>query len=137
MRTRRVLVLHAIGLTSFPAQDLPGALATRLLGGGRHPFLFINRFERLVEPAFRSKPETKPVEKPKPEEKHRGGGDGGGDDLHPFIQGLLQTLPEPDTVWSEAEREKWLTTAKQIFGLIYREQIEGTLNVTLARKSHR
>ncbi len=66
-----------------------------------------------------------PGTKPPPPPPGNGGGD---DDLHPFIQGLLQTLPKPDTVWPEAEREKWLTTAKQIFGLIY---IEGTIDVTL------
>lgn len=49
-----------------------------------------------------------------------GGGSGGGsDDLHPFIKGLLQKLPEPETEWSVEGRAKWLTTAMNIFDLMY------------------
>ncbi len=44
---------------------------------------------------------------------------GGGDDLHPFIRGLLGSLPEPDTAWAGSERAKWLTTASNIFSLLY------------------
>lgn len=47
------------------------------------------------------------------------GGGGGGGGLHPFIQGLLQTLPPPGTDWSVGDQDQWLTTAKGIFGLIY------------------
>lgn len=63
------------------------------------------------------------------EEKRRGGGSGGdgGAPLHPFIAGLLERLPEPDTEWSVAERVKWLQTAASIFGLIY--QGEGDIKV--------
>jgi len=50
--------------------------------------------------------------------KSGGGGSGGG--LHPFIEGLLRTLPEPETAWSTADQAKWLQTAASIFGLIYR-----------------
>ena len=46
-----------------------------------------------------------------------GGGDGG--QYHPFIQGLLQKLPEPDKEWSLEARKKWLATAANIFGLMY------------------
>ena len=49
------------------------------------------------------------------------GGGGGGDDLHPFIQGLLATLPPAETVWPTAKRKKWLNTAEHIFSLIYLE----------------
>jgi hypothetical protein len=38
---------------------------------------------------------------------------------HPFIQGLLQTLPEPGTNWPETQRRQWLDTAEGIFNLIY------------------
>lgn len=38
---------------------------------------------------------------------------------HPFIEGLLKTLPDPETEWSIAGRVKWLQTASNIFGLIY------------------
>jgi hypothetical protein len=38
-----------------------------------------------------------------------------------FIQGLLKTLPDPETQkdWSLAQRVKWLQTAANIFDLIY------------------
>lgn len=52
-----------------------------------------------------------------------GGGGGGGrgsDDLHPFIRGLLDTLPAPGSDWPANERAKWLQTAASIFGLIYK-----------------
>jgi hypothetical protein len=40
--------------------------------------------------------------------------------LHPFIQGLLQTLPEQGTKWKAIDRAKWLQTAANIFDLIYK-----------------
>lgn len=49
------------------------------------------------------------------------GGNGGDRGLHPFIQGLLDTLPAPDTSWPETQRQKWLRTAENIFGLIYKD----------------
>jgi hypothetical protein len=42
---------------------------------------------------------------------------GGG--RHPFIQGLLQTLPEPGTNWAIEGRAKWLQAAAHCFDLIY------------------
>lgn len=42
-----------------------------------------------------------------------------GGQYHPFIQGLLQKLPNPDSEWSLEARKKWLTTAENIFGLMY------------------
>jgi hypothetical protein len=39
---------------------------------------------------------------------------------HPFIQGLLETLPEPQTNWSIEGRTKWLQAAANIFDLIYK-----------------
>jgi hypothetical protein len=44
---------------------------------------------------------------------------GGGDDLNPFIQGLLQTLPPTGSDWKAVDRAKWLQTAANIFDLIY------------------
>ena len=75
--------------------------------------------DRLVEPAFKSSaPSTKPLH----ETEHKEGGNGGdGGDYHPFIQGLLQKLPEPETTWDISERAKWLQTAIQIFGLMYQD----------------
>ena len=61
------------------------------------------------------------------EEKTGNGGSGGGggdgpdlSDFHPFVQGLLKTLPQPETEWPAADRVKWLQTAANIFDLIYK-----------------
>lgn len=40
--------------------------------------------------------------------------------FHPFIQGLLDTLPAPDTNWAVEGRAKWLQAAANIFDLIYK-----------------
>ena len=73
----------------------------------------------LVEPA--NKDGAKRVEREKSSEKEfLEGGSGGGDEgLHPFIQGLLKSLPAPNTDWPMSARKKWLTTAENIFGMIY------------------
>ena len=66
--------------------------------------------------------------------KNGGGGNGGGDHshLHPFIQGLLKTLPDPEKEkdWPLAQRLKWLQTAANIFDLIY--EGEGGIEVRAA-----
>jgi hypothetical protein len=41
--------------------------------------------------------------------------------LHPFIEGLLKTLPSADSQWAVEDRKKWLQTAESIFGLIYKD----------------
>ena len=38
----------------------------------------------------------------------------------PLIQGLLNRLPEPDSIWPLNDRVKWLRTAAYAFGLIYK-----------------
>ena len=51
--------------------------------------------------------------------------------LHPFIQGLIQKLPEPDSEWDLVARAKWLTTAANIFDLMYSPGSDTGLKVTL------
>ena len=41
-------------------------------------------------------------------------------EFHPFIEGLLQSLPKPESNWATEEQAKWLQTASGIFGLIYK-----------------
>lgn len=48
----------------------------------------------------------------------QGRGSGVGD-YHPFIQGLLAKLPKPEADWPVDARVKWLTTAANIFDLMY------------------
>ena len=38
----------------------------------------------------------------------------------PLIQGLMERLPKPDTVWSLDDRGRWLRAAAVIFSLIYK-----------------
>ncbi len=73
--------------------------------------------DKLVAPVFPKKPES---ETPAPATRDAGAGGGGGGDYHPFIQGLLQTLPPANTEWDSADQQKWLDAAKTIFGLIYK-----------------
>ena len=37
-----------------------------------------------------------------------------------LIQGLVDRLPGPDSIWSLDSRAKWLRTAASIFGLVYK-----------------
>ncbi len=82
--------------------------------------------ERLVAPgALNQKNETPP----KPEESGGGKAEKQDSELHPFIQGLLDKLPAPDTDWSIPDRIEWLEATVSIFNLMYkgkgRIRIEG------------
>lgn len=41
------------------------------------------------------------------------------DDMHAFIRGLLEKLPDPESDWPLSGRVKWLQTAANIFDLMY------------------
>lgn len=60
-------------------------------------------------------------------------GGGGGRGLHPFIQGLLDTLPAPATNWTVEGRAKWLQAAANIFDLIYKG--DGQISVKAEQSS--
>ena len=84
--------------------------------------------ERLVKPGFaeskgNQEPERQPSDANNPNKVDAD--DGGNGTRHPFIQGLLQTLPEPGTVWALEGRVAWLKTAATCFDLIY--QGNGTI----------
>lgn len=58
------------------------------------------------------------------------GGRGGEDQHHPFIQGLIKTLPKTETEWPITKRAQWLQTAASVFNLIYKDdEPTGTINV--------
>lgn len=78
--------------------------------------------DRLVRPGVRETgAETaSPPPNEEPPVKGKGGGGGDTEGLHPFVQGLLKTLPEPETEWQSSARVKWLQTAANIFDLIYK-----------------
>jgi hypothetical protein len=50
--------------------------------------------------------------------------------MHPFIKGLIDKLPEPDSNWSLIDRAKWLATAANIFDLMYKD--EDLLGISVA-----
>jgi len=83
---------------------------------------FATGTDRLIMPAIpvaasaSSPPESRPTERGV---GHSGGG-GGDRTLHPFILGLLETLPEPQQEWPLEAQAKWLQTAASVFGLIYK-----------------
>lgn len=55
--------------------------------------------------------------------------------LHPFIKGLLDKLPAPDTEWAIKDRAKWLITAANIFDLMYSAPSDGvTIEITAITK---
>lgn len=108
---------------------------------------FAHGEDRLVRPSFGAGPTTKPIEPPpeeKPKEKSRGGGEPP-DGLHPFILGLLKSLPKatfdddgaPLTDWSGPARQKWLQTAANIFDLIYKGEGGIEIRSALAQRSPR
>lgn len=41
-------------------------------------------------------------------------------ELHPLIQGLVETLPKLGDPWSDSERDAWLDAARANFALIYK-----------------
>jgi hypothetical protein len=76
--------------------------------------------DRLTMPAkLDSGPETLRVDSNENQNKRAGGGSGGGGDFPPLIQGLIERLPPPDSVWPVQKRKQWLQTAENIFSLIY------------------
>lgn len=87
---------------------------------------------RLIKPSI-TPPPPRDDGSPPPPPPGGGSGSGGGDDLdlHPFVQGLLKTLPETGTKWSHADRVKWLTLAANAFEMIY----EGDGNIVVKNVS--
>ena len=97
---------------------------------------------RLVYPSFKggvsqnTAPGSVPISQPEiPKTKDStqssknstgGGGDGtgGGGRFHPLIEGLIATLPAPDSDWPVERRARWLRAALYDFDLIYKDPEE-------------
>jgi hypothetical protein len=73
----------------------------------------------------------------KPEPENGGGQEPPSSELHPFIQGLIHTLPEPEDDWPVAGRVKWLQTAANIFDLIYKGDGGIKIEMAMAQRSPR
>lgn len=78
-----------------------------------------------------------PADEEKERRSRRNGASGGGDggNYHPFVQGLLQTLPEPGTLWTMDGRAAWLEAAATAFKLIYKGDGKITVEVETLKKT--
>jgi hypothetical protein len=73
--------------------------------------------DRLVSPPVKNSPP--PNESGDAKEDNKKSRQSGSDDLPPFIQGLIAKLPPSESEWAVEDRAKWLTTAANIFDLMY------------------
>ena len=82
-------------------------------------------------------PEEKPAEKLHGKRNGGGGGGDDGEELHPFIKGLITTLPTPKMEWPIEARKKWLQAASNIFDLIYEspDDSRGSLRIEVQKDS--
>lgn len=95
---------------------------------------------RLVYPAIKSPSQGEPgpvgiadgqPTQDKPEKK--AGNGGGGGEQHPFIQGLIKTLPDPSGPWPIEKRAQWLQAAVSVFNLIYIDDNPGSIEVRIQK----
>jgi len=70
---------------------------------------------RFTKPAVASAPPAFDTQS----DRNKGGDDDGGNGHHPFIEGLLKTLPKTGENWPVKDRAKWLKLAANAFDLIY------------------
>lgn len=81
--------------------------------------------DRLTRPSVKSDlPTGGDIKEPPTHDQPKGGGHGGGKGYHPFITGLLQTLPEVGSEWTVAERMNWLNIASGVFKMLYKGGME-------------
>lgn len=93
----------------------------------RQAGFFASGDNRLVRPRVDAEPngskplpETGRAEDPRKDEKVLAReGISAVENLHPFIQGLLKTLPPTGSQWPMKDRAKWLKLAAHAFDLIY------------------
>ena len=82
-----------------------------------HAGFFKQGNNKLVRPAL-AQADDKPREDGQRGER-RGGDDGQPPKMHPFIKGLVETLPPAYSDWPDAKQEEWIAAAKAIFRIIY------------------
>lgn len=89
--------------------------------------------DRLTEPPIRDgerRPAVEPEAEPQKVKNGTGGGDdGSGTKLHPLIQGLLLTLPNPPGPWPITDRLNWLVMANSIFKMIYPSKDQADIEI--------
>jgi hypothetical protein len=80
-------------------------------------------------------PGPAPVDPAPDQSNGRSGGGNGSGGYHPFVEGLLQTLPEPGTLWTIEGRAAWLETAATAFKLIYKGDGKITVEVESSKNT--
>jgi hypothetical protein len=55
--------------------------------------------------------------------------------MEPLISGLISKLPPSDSDWSLADRAKWLNAAANIFDLMYKDEQDAGITITLEGKT--
>jgi hypothetical protein len=80
-----------------------------------------------VETIDQKTADERPLDRTSTQTRRNGSSSAGGSNYHPFIIGLLDTLPEPGTLWTVDGRAAWLQAAAQNFTLIYKG--EGKIDV--------
>jgi hypothetical protein len=92
---------------------------------------------RFVKPGIAQRDEGQQhQEKPADDSRRSGHGSGDGEPpMHPFIAGLLQSLPKNEgEPWLNADRAKWLQAANLIFDLIYKGGDDGHVSIDFVAK---
>lgn len=90
---------------------------------------------RLVKPGVQPTGEGPSNPSPDPAKERGGsGGNGGGFEHDPMIVGLFKRLPRAEDMWSIQDRQRWLQTAAQVFDLIYGDEDEGRIVVSVSKR---
>lgn len=104
-----------------------------LLRSAKQAGFFELKNDRLTLPPIKAGEGAPPPDQDREKDRHsnRGGNSGGSGSGtgHPLIDGLIQTLPVPNTPWSTKERHNWLVMANSIFKMIYQTQDDGEVEV--------
>jgi hypothetical protein len=113
----RILVTYGVG------EKVAKNARQVLMRSAKQAGFFELATDRLTEPPNQRGGGTPPKDEPKPPHSgvNNSGGDGGNSGgLHPLIQGLLVTLPNPGIDWPLGDRINWLNMAQSIFNAIYK-----------------
>ncbi len=90
---------------------------------------------RLVMPTIKATTEAEAKKEEKKDEGDEAPNTDRKREQHPFIQGLLDKLPKPETEWPVEARKKWLQTAANIFDLMYSSDGGDELSITVNKDS--
>ncbi len=89
-----------------------------------------------VDPGLENSEGDKELDRSDRKKGNGGGNDGG--QYHPFITGLLTTLPTAGEDWPMDARRKWLQAASTIFEVIYKDsESKGSLRIEVQKDSGR